>query len=254
MAKKNDAAFDAFLADLKAIAPGIEDLIKDDNVKTKLREGVLARAEFSTQMDALKTERETFANEVAEARNRIAGWQKWYGETSQQIVGIQDELTKYKTEYGELDGATQKKVAGAQGLTVDEFNKRLQEEINKRDIAALKFADDLTDIKIDYKDRFKEKLDTAAVYKIAGDKGVSLDVAYDIHIADKVEAQRTKNVEERIKQAREEGAREALTQHNLPILSNTSDVTHVLDVKDAPRTDRDRVSAAVAGFYAGRKS
>lgn len=253
MAKKNDAAFDAFLADLKAIAPGIEDLIKDDNVKTKLREGVLARSEFSTQMDSLKTERETFTAEVTEARKRIEGWQKWYGDATQQVASTQDELKKYKDEFGELDGTVKRKVAGEQGLTVDEFQKRLNEEINKRDIAALKFADDLTDIKIDYKDRFKEKLDTTAVYKLAGEKGVSLDVAYNLFIADKVEDQRKVEFDTQLKAAREEGAREALASHKLPIMSNISDVTHVLDIKDAPRTEKGRVDAAVAGFFAGRK-
>lgn len=246
--KDKDAAYDAFLADLKAIAPGIEEIVKDEKVSAKLREGVLARAEFSAQMDALKAEREEFAGTVAEATRRIAGWQKWYGDVSAEQAAIQDKLRSYVETYGELDDAGQRRVAQNAGMTKEEFEKRLQDEIQRRDIANLKFADDLTDIKIDYRDRFKERLDTTEVFKIAGERGLSLDLAYKEYIADRIEKQRTQEVEDRVKREREDAVREFQTQHGLPLVPTTPDVVHTLDVKDAPTTSRDRVAAALRGL------
>lgn len=255
MAKRDkDAAFNEFLADLKAINPGIEEALKDERVSTKLREGVLARADYSSNMDTLRAEREAFAAEVQEARQKITGWQNWYGEASTEVANIQTKLQQYESTYGPIeDAADRKQAARTLGISKEELNSTLEERMNQRDIAALKFADDLTDIKIDFKDRFKEKLDTTAVFELAGKHGTDLKTAYNYHIAERVEEQRNKDVDERIKQAREEAVREYASQHNLPVVPTNSDVVHVLDAKDVPATSRDRIAAAVAATQAGRR-
>lgn len=248
MAKKNDKAFDDFLADLKTINPKIEELISDESVKTKLREGVLARAEFSSQMDSLRAEREAFTNEVTEARQKIDGWQRWYGETTQEYATTVDKLKKYQDEFGDLTDGQQRREAAKVGMTPEEFQKAMNEQLQQHDVASLKFMDDLTEIKISHRENFKEKLDTSKVYEIAGAKGLPLDAAYNEYIADRVEEKRNKDFEERLRVAKEEGAREALSARGLPVVSNNSDLTHVLDIKDAPRSSTDRVAAAVAAF------
>jgi chromosome segregation ATPase len=160
MAKKSkDTIFAEYLAELEAINPAIKDIIADEKVSAKLKEGVLARADYSSQMDSLRAERETFASEVEQARERIQGWQKWYGDVTTEVSNTQTKLKAYREAYGDLDDAGQHREAKKYGLSVEEFEKKLNEENNKRDVAALKFADDLTDIKLDYNQRFKEKLD-----------------------------------------------------------------------------------------------
>lgn len=255
MAKKDkDAIFKEYLAELEAINPAIKDILADEKVSTKLREGVLARADYSSSMDTLRAERESFAAEVAEARTRIDGWQKWYGEASKQVATTQEQLEAYKEAYGDLDAGEKRRIAQNAGYTKEEFEKRLQDEINKRDVANLKFADDLTDVKIDFMSRFKEPLDTEEVFKIAGERGVDLKTAYNQHIAERVEDQRNKEFEARIKQEREDAVKEYASKHNLPVLDNRSDVVpHVLDSKDAPKTSHDRVAAALAGLASMRR-
>jgi len=257
MAKDKDKIYSEFLAEILTVVPedkreAVKEAIEADPVKTKLRDSVLARAEFSSSMDALKAERTTFEKEVAEARQKIEGWQTWYGETSKQVAGIQDELKQYKDQFGDL--TPEGKAAAKQaGLSEDEFNKRVAEEFRKRDLYNLKFADDLTDIKIDYKDRFHEKLPTDQVYKIAGEKNVDLPTAYNLFIADRVEDLRQKDVKAQIEQAKKDAVADFMTSHNIPIVPSTSDITHVLDYKNAPNTAADRIKAAVAGFTAGNK-
>lgn len=253
MSKKNDAAYDSFLADLKAINPQIEEILKDEKVSAKLKEGVLARADYSRNMDEFREAQTAFAAEVQEARQKIQGWQNWYGETSKQVAGIQGKLKAYQDAYGELDDTDRRRIAKEQGMTPEQFETRLQDEINRRDIANLKFADDLTDIKIDYKDRFKEKLDTTAVFELAGKRGTDLITAYNDYIADRVREADDQALKARIKQEREDAVKEYASQHNLPIVDTRSDVTHTLDFKDAPKNQHDRVAAALAGLAGLRR-
>tara|TARA_R110000868_G_scaffold255919_6_gene512592 strand:+ start:360 stop:1127 length:768 start_codon:yes stop_codon:yes gene_type:complete len=254
MAKKNDAAYDQFLADLKAINPQFEEIVKDEKVSAKLREGVLARADYSSHMDTLRNERETFAVEVQEARQKIQGWQSWYGQATEQVASVQGKLQEYETLYGPIQAGEKREVARAMGISKEEMDRALEDRMNQRDIAALKFADDLTDIKMDFKDKFKEKLDTTAVFRLAGERGVDLNTAYNLHIADRLEDVRTKDVEERISRARQEAVSEYASQHNLPVTPSSNDIVHVLDAKNVSTNARDRVAAAVASMNASRRA
>jgi chromosome segregation ATPase len=251
MAKKDDV-FDSFLADVLNVIPeekrsAVKEVIETDTVKSKLREGVLARSEFSQQMDALKRERDSFSAEVTEARTRIDGWKQWYGDTAREVSGIQEKLTKYQEKFGDLESTVQHRQQPV-GITAEEFKRQFDQEVQKRDAANLKFADDLTDIKIDYKDRFKEKLPTDKVYSIAAERGLDLNTAYNLFIADRVEEDRQTKWAAELAKAKEEGAAEALSKHNLPVMNSDSSVVHVLDVKNAPSNPRDRVAAAVDAF------
>lgn len=256
MAKKDkDTIFKEYLAELEAINPAIKDVLADEKVSAKLREGVLARSDYSASMDSLKAEREQFATEVAEARQKIEGWQKWYGDTSQAVVTIQDKLKAYEEAYGQLDPADTKRAAKSMGISKEELDNAVESRMDKRDLAALKFADDLTDVKIDFRDRFKEKLDTQAVFKIAGERQCDLPTAYNYFIADRLEEQRTSRHKEEIEQAKKDAVAEFATQHRMPVAPTSSDsFTHVLDAKNVGTTSRDRVAAALAGLNDSRSS
>src|SRR5262245_19407618 len=102
--KDKDALFNDYLAELKAINPQLEEVLKDDKVSAKLREGVLARADYSQSMDQLRSEREQFEGQIAEARAKIDGWQKWYGDTTKEFASEREKLEAYKKQYGDLDG------------------------------------------------------------------------------------------------------------------------------------------------------
>lgn len=255
MAKKDkDTIYQEFLADLKALNPEIEKVL-DEKVTSKLKESVLARADYSASMDALKKEREDLQTYLAAEKQKIDGWQTWYGNATTEFAQMAKEVQAYRDEFGELNTADKRRAAAQAGLTPEQFEQKLNEELQRRETAYMKFMDDLSDLKMEHRERFKERLDTSAVYKIAGEKSLPLDVAYDIYIADRVEADRKTAYEADMKKAREEGAREALAKHNLPVVPSTSDIrVHTLDAKDVPTTSRERVSAAVSAFLGGNKS
>lgn len=256
MAKKSkDALYEEFLADLKSLIgddtkwAGVEEaLLKNDKASSKLRDGVLAKSEFSSQMDALSARETEVNNYLAQERAKIEGWQTWYGTVTQEVAAKDKELNAYKTAYGNLDTNEQHREAAKHGMTKEDFESELNKTLQSRDMNNLKFVDDLTDLKIEHRDRFKEKLDTTAVYKIAGERQLPLDAAYKEYISDRVETLRKTEYEEAIKRAKEEGAAEALSKHNLPILNTSSEYVHFLDSKAPLATEKERVSAAVDGF------
>jgi hypothetical protein len=252
--KEKDAAYEQFLADLKAINPQFEELLKDEKASTKLREGVLARQDYSSSMDALRKEREDMEGFLTQERQKIEGWTNWYRDVTSDVTKMQQELTAYRDEYGELTREG-KHAARQQGISQEEFKKVLEGEFQQREVATMKFLDDLTELKIEHRERFKERLNTADVFKVAAEKNLPLDLAYQVYTADKVEAERKNRYDEDMKKAREEGAAEALAKHNLPMVPSTSDIRpHSIDSQDAPKDSRARVSAAVAAFVGGNKS
>lgn len=251
--KSKDAYLSDFLADLKTVVGDDkwsaieENLVKNEKALSKIKDGVLARSEFSSQMDELDSAKKAFSQEVTEARQKIAGWQDWYGSASKAVTDLETKVKAYQETYGDLESGKKPRF-----LTEEDFMSKLAEETRNRDAAAIKFADDLTDLKISHRERFKERLNTNDVLKIAGDRQLPLDVAYDLYVKDRVEAQNKTEREEELKAAREEGARDFATKHNLPLVSSNPDIVHVLDTQGAPTTAKERVSAALANWGKNR--
>jgi hypothetical protein len=256
MAKKDkDAIYQDFLADLKSAVGDDkwseieEGLIKNEKASAKLRDGVLARSEFSSQMDALREAQESFATYQAQEKQKIEGWQKWYGDTSKEQADLQSTVAAYREAYGDLEGGAERK----RYLTPEEFektlNQRLNESLQAHSSAAVKFSTDLNDIMLEHRDRFKERLDINGVFDIVSKKNIPLELAYKEFIADKVEAVQKAEFADAIKRAKEEGAAEALSKHNLPTVPNNSTIIHTLDAQTStPTNARDRIAAAVASF------
>lgn len=241
MKKTGKAAYDEFLADVIGAIPedqreAIEGVLTSDAVVGKAANRVIQQAEFSRQMDALRA-KET---EIAE---KIKGYEDWYADASGQYATLKEERDAYAEAYGALDPNERPKTPASAGI--DE--KKLAEELARRDQLAIQFADVLTDLKWDHRQNFNEALNTRELIKFCTEKGLPIEVGYQSFIADRVEAKRKTEFEEKLKAAREEGAREALTRHNLPITPAPSEA-HVLDRADIKTDPSERVRAAVESF------
>lgn len=249
MAKQQDQ-YDTFLAECVAKLPegrraAVEEMLKDPEVAPVLRDRVLARAEFSRSMDALRAERGEFEKTVAEANRNIEGWKDWYGKATEEFASTQTRLEQYRDTYGDLETGAKPRFATDESVT-----KRLNEEMANRDRLAIQFADMLTDLKLEHKDLYGERLNTDELIKYATDRGQRLTDAYRDYTADKRQEREAADLEKRLKTAREEGAREYASQHKLPIASGPIE-PHALDRPAAsPSDSKGRVSAAVAAWNA----
>jgi hypothetical protein len=177
-------------------------------------------------------------------REKIEGWTKWYEGVVQTDADRQKALDNYKATFGDLDGEKAK----VKYLTPEDFRTAMDREMGQRDANAIKFADVLTDLKIDYRQEFGKKLDTDALLKFAGEKGLPLEAAYDRFTSEDRTAKQTEDFNKRLEEAKKEGAREALSNHKLPYSSGPVE-PHVLDIqKDVPKNRVDRIAAAVSDW------
>ena len=259
MAKKKDAAFDEFLADVLATIPEgdarkqAEELLANEAVTSKLREGVLARAEFSRSMDALKTREQELARLQGEATTNAKAWSDWYAKASSEVATVNDRLKQYEQLYGELEPGVRREMrAGEKYMTEAEFQQKLAEAIGQRDSAAIAVADELTDLKIDHFNTFKEKLDTQSLIGLATKNGVRLKQAYDEMVSDRRREMADKAVEERVARERDEAVREYASKHQLPFTPGPAEPsgldTLFNGAEKAPRDQRGRVTAALDEF------
>jgi hypothetical protein len=264
MAPKTDTSFDTFLADVLAAIPEeqrgtVEEALKAEAVTSVVRPRVLAQADYSRNMDALKTERAAFEQEVQEAQRKINGWNEWYQSTSEQTTQMKDQLAKYQEAYGDLDEGSggvrtpSGNQNGVTGMTEEQVKEMVETARQAGNAEAIAFADALTDIKLDHRANYKEKLDTVALIEFAHKNGLPITHAYEQFVSDKREAKQKEELDERIKQERESAVAEYASKHNLPVIPSANEVMHTLDTETkVSRNPNDRVSNAVASFLGGR--
>jgi hypothetical protein len=239
MAKKN--SFEAFLADVLSHVPedrrgAVEEALAGDAL-SELEKGYRRQSDYSREMDRIRQREQELDATLTEANERVAGWQDWYNTASQEYEDMKRQVAMTTAE-DELP--PQPKA----GITKED----LAAELAARDRMAIAFADVLTDIKIEHKERFHEKLDTQKLTDFALKRGLPIDAAYREFIAPKEEELRSAELEKRIAAAREEGAREYATKHRLPVVSGPIE-QHPLDLVQSTKTNpSERVAAAISSW------
>jgi len=249
--KSADELFDTFLAQVLQTVPEDQRAAFEANLKAEatreiVRRGVASREELSYGADDLKAARAQFDQDVQQARQTIDGWQKWYEGYVSEEKSLKDKVAAYEQQYGTLDpaaGPTRKTTTA--GISAEDLQRMLAE----RDAAAIRFASELTNLQLEHRDRFKTPLDSEGLIKFAVEQGnIPLRTAYRDFVAEQAKEFEQKELDAKLKAAREDGAREALSQHKLPIVSAPTE-PHVLDrMNEAAKTSTDRVKAAVAAW------
>jgi len=90
--------------------------------------------------------------------------------------------------------------------------------------------------------KFGEELDLEAIDKLAQEQNLPISAAYDRWIQPRIEERQKKEFDEQLKKARDEGARDALSRHKLPIDPIPTDSAPVFAPRpkaDAPAIDMD---------------
>jgi len=248
MAKKS--AIDQFLAEVLDTIPedrraAFEETLRDEKVSKAVSERVLARSDYSSKMDKVAEDRAAMEAYLKGENAKIQGWTDWYNGVVQTDAERQKQLDAYKSTFGELEAGSSAK---PKFLTEEQYKEALGRELAQRDANAIKFADLLTDLKIEHKAEFGKRLDTDSLIEYATKNGLPLTAAYDRFTAEARQEKQEAAMNKRIEEAKAEGAREALSNHKLPYSSGPVE-PHVLDIqKDVPKNRTDRISAAVADW------
>lgn len=222
MAKNKESAFDTFLTGVLSNVPveqrdAMEATLRGSAVADAVTPLIMTRSDYSRSKDAVDQQQAELAREKAE-------WQRWYQETSVQAAALGSEkaeleaqVRRFEAAYGPLSDGERAVASRMDPKELEQaLLQRVQAEITQHDMASFKVMDLLSDLKMDHRDTFKERLDTDALVKFATEQGLPLKAAYDQFVAPRVAERNEKAHEDALAKARADGAADALSKHRLP--------------------------------------
>lgn len=187
----------------------------NEKVAKAFQSGFVERPVFSSELDKTRNE----------WKSKVDQYDNWYKTTAlpthQKAQEAVELLGKYQQTYGALDGTEAFKAAT--GMTQEQIAKIMDERSGQQNAAYMKVAKTLAKASTDHLKRFGDVLDVDAFEEFAVKRGGDPWDAYTAFVAPKVqevtaiaETKRNEEWETKLKAAREEGARDALSKRGLP--------------------------------------
>lgn len=224
-------------------------VLAHEKVAPRVKDTVLMRSEFSRKMDELtakEKETEEFYNRqlVADHNNR-----ELYERNQAELARYKELASNASTGYGDDDDANAQARLNGDYVTKVDYEKGMLESQRN----SLKYMN--TALKLSHRHfrEFSEDLDPDALVEFALKNQIPLEVAYDRFTEDHREKKRQEEMDRIRKESHDEGYKEALSKHQIPILDNRPRGIHALNPpKDVTSSDsRERVDKAVEAYLRG---
>lgn len=223
-------------------------VLAHEKVAPRVKDTVLMRSDYSRNMDRLRDEENAVKQKLAETEQFYQSQILADHNNQEAFRKLQEDNARMKAALsGSYVPPDNQGAAPDNGnyLTKDEWAKR-EQELQKTSLTLMSKTNFLA---MKHWQEFAEVLDVEAWYKHALEKGLPLDVAYDSYTA----GLRAKKAEERhqeeLRKAREEGAMEYASKHNLPLVDSHPRGIHALKPPDdIPKTPADRIRAATEAY------
>lgn len=208
-------------------------VISNNELLKPLQDGFLRQEDYSRKMDEVSTTRKAVETQIAQ-------WRDWYNVAVERDAAREAELIELRKKAGGSggDGGSGGAGGGAGGaggpgyLSKADFEKLMAQERGQ----LIGLTKDAMRIAARHAVEFpKVPFDVNAIEKIALEKGLTVEKAYDEYIRPQVEERNKADVEARIAAARAEGLKEGLSKHGLPDDASTPRGHHVLF--DRPKPD-----------------
>ena len=214
------------------------------DVVKAFKQAFVAVPDYHSRLDEVKAEYTGHKEEL----------DRWYANEARpayeaNLTGI-EKLRQYEATYGPIESGDATR-AQAQDLGFKnkaDLDKYLDDRFRSERAGYIGISKAIPKMSVDYYSRFKEVLDPDEVEKISVQKGLPPDLAYKEYIAPRVEAQQKESYEKAIKEAREQGAREALSSRSIPIDSTPRESapfferTAAKEAANVSEVDQDRAS------------
>ena len=230
----------------------ILEALGDDAVSKAFNDGFVETPKHHSTLDRTVGEYKT---KLTDAEKKAAGYQEWYDKTAKpawdRYTTDYAKLAKYQELYGEIqDGQDRRQAQQVTGLTKEE----LEVALKQRDNAYVSMTKDIAWASSDFIQRFKgDPLDLDIVEKIALEKGMPFRQAYREMISPKLEEMRSQEIDSKVKAAREEGYRDAMSKHKLPVESTPREPHPFFEQKEQPKDhERNATGLAQPGRLHGR--
>lgn len=184
-----------------------------DNAKfaTELQNGVKRQSDYSRAMDEVTTLKQT-------VETQIESWRDWYKTASTNDAAREEELIALRAKVnGTGGGSGGGNGTGGNGAGGGAGDKGLSlKEIQEREGRMINIVKTGMRLASRHAAKFGEELDVDALEKLAVEKGLTLDLAYEQLIAPRVKTAADAAQAEALKKAREEGLQEGLSKRDVP--------------------------------------
>lgn len=205
-----------------------EGLLKQAGVSDAKRQALISQLDDEEVSKALQSEviaprmrQEDYSRSMDALRTKEQNWQKWYADTLQYREQVKEEARQ--AALAELQGGNGNggNGNGAPAFDAEAYKKMLLEETDKRFktqesqfIGLMKTGLSLVG---KHMAEFHEPLDVDALAKVAVEKGQTLDAAYNELVSPRRTAAQQAQFDAKLKEAREQGARDFASTHKIPI-------------------------------------
>ncbi len=175
---------------------------------------------------------------VRAAEDKVQKYDQWYGTATQEYAQAYQQLEAEKKRLGVMDNTNGN--GNHQQIDTTQFITKadLEAQLNNQGARWASVLKDVTKISGKHMAQWKEELDVDALEKLATENNLPIAAAYEQMMRPRVETREKEKLENAIKNAREEGARDALTRHKLPVDTAPQDVAPMYrnaDPKDVPK-------------------
>lgn len=209
--------------------------MENEKFRGSLSQGYKRHEEYSRGLDEVRNEKE-----------RLKQWYEKEELPKYQLYSKSlDELRRYQTEFGDLGddqglnnggdrnggGNNNRRAGSGAAMTAEQFEKILEDRLKQRDSAYVGLTKSAVKISADYTKRFNDTLDVDAVEKIALERGLSLDIAYQEYIRPKEQVLMETRHKDEIEKAKLEAVRDYASRHRLPVDSKAQEAHPFFDRK-----------------------
>jgi len=231
----------------------LKQVLAHEKVAPRVKELALARSDYSRNMDKIREDERKLQEKMAETErfyqsqiladhNNKESFDKIVAENQRlRQMTASGDFSGYQTQEGTQPMAQS-------GISNAEWDKKLQQI----QVDGVTLMGKMNYLQAKHLKEFNEVLDTLDVVKHANEKHLPLDLAYESYTKDL----RTKKEEEKrqaeLAKAREEGAMEYASKHNMPLVDTRPRGVHALTQEaEVPKSHQDRVRAATEAYLRG---
>lgn len=230
-------------------ADAVLKLLSDEAAGKAFAQAFVPQSDYSRDLDKARDE---WKGKADEALAKVNQYNDWYEKTAkpatEQYAKTADRLKKYEETFGALeDGARQQ-------VPPDVVTKKDLEEWTQRSAQnTARVMKDLSSVTVDHFKRFGDTLDVEALEKFAVENNLPIRQAYDSMIQPRLRERETADWEAKVKAAKEEGARDYASRHQLPVDPKPTESHPFFDRKEVPQgtSAMAQERASREAFFAG---
>lgn len=244
------------------VAGAVLGALDNEKFRGKVEEFGMMRSDYSSKQDELSRSKQQLEEEKAR-------WQNWYEKEAKPYVAkARARLEQYEQTFGPIEQITETGDPNVMRTASGDFVSREQvEELLRANTTGMagavsQFVKGVTSASIQHFKRFGEELNTDELEQFMQEKGIGdVTVGYKEYIQPKLEELREKELEQKIKDAREEAVREFRSKNHFPDNPQAAttkipifEVADPSEGKTAPPSRMSRFEAFTAAMDKARES